>query len=124
MNYVVVFDAGNRNYSLFWLTLMGLPFIASAVLIVISRARPKSASTSWSLLILPLVAIMLVLISGMVFGFGRYRLLAALKTGRCDVTEGIVTDFTPVEPDGRGDESFSVASRRFHYSDYEIRPGF
>lgn len=124
MNYIVIFDARNSGYSSFWPILIGLPFIASGVLIAIWYARSKRTGTSLASLVLSLFAAMLVVVSVMIIGFSKYRLVAALKSGRCDVTEGIVTDFTPVEPDGRGGESFVVGGRRFHYSDYELRPGF
>ena len=52
------------------------------------------------------------------------RLAGALKEGRCNVVEGVVTDFVPAPHQGRASESFAVAGQRFEYSDYVVSAGF
>jgi hypothetical protein len=53
-----------------------------------------------------------------------YKLLSAEHYGRCEVIEGVVTDFRPAPYDGHRDESFVVGNVRFAYSDYDAGPGF
>jgi hypothetical protein len=52
------------------------------------------------------------------------ELAAAYRAGRCDVVEGVVTQFHPMPVTGHDVESFVVAGKRFRYSDYIHRAGF
>jgi hypothetical protein len=49
---------------------------------------------------------------------------SALREGRCEVIEGVVTDFDPLPRNGKGRESFVVNGKRFEYSDSEPIAGF
>lgn len=48
----------------------------------------------------------------------------AFQTGRYSVVEGTVDGFHPTPYEGHDDECFTVGSKRFCYSDYEVTPGF
>jgi hypothetical protein len=52
------------------------------------------------------------------------ELAAAYRAGRCQVVEGVVTEFHPMPPTGHDVESFVIAGKRFQYSDFLHRAGF
>jgi hypothetical protein len=59
------------------------------------------------------------------FPYSQYRgLEAAYRSGGYSMAEGEVKDFRPMPYEGHADECFSVNSKRFCYSDYEITAGF
>lgn len=53
-----------------------------------------------------------------------FELASALRHGRCDVVEGLVTQFHPMPPGGHDVESFSVGGKHFEYSDWVMSGGF
>ena len=53
-----------------------------------------------------------------------FGLASALRHGRCEVVEGVVTQFEPWSDVIKKDETFVVNGHRFHYSDFTITPGF
>jgi hypothetical protein len=52
------------------------------------------------------------------------ELAAAYRAGKCEVIEGVVTQFHPMPATGHDVESFVVAGKHFRYSDYIHRAGF
>ncbi len=52
------------------------------------------------------------------------ELAAAYRAGKCEVVEGVVTQFHPMPAREHDSESFVVARKRFHYSDYSMTAGF
>jgi hypothetical protein len=63
------------------------------------------------------------LASGQVLVEGRDA-FTAFRNGQYSVVEGTVEDFHPMPYEGHDDECFTVGSKRFCYSDYEVTPGF
>jgi len=57
-------------------------------------------------------------------GLQPSELAAAYRAGKCEVVEGIVTQFHPMPATGHGVESFVVSGKHFQYSDYSLRAGF
>jgi len=55
---------------------------------------------------------------------GQQWLLFNLKSGHCQIVEGMITDFSPMPLEGHAEEHFTVAGHYFEYSDFDIRPGF
>jgi hypothetical protein len=56
---------------------------------------------------------------------GSYSELAsALRQGRCEIVEGVVSEFHPMPWSGHAMESFAVNGKRFEYSDYAVSAGF
>lgn len=57
--------------------------------------------------------------------FADYSVLSkALRDGRLEFVEGVVTNFIPMPYEGHASETFEVKGRRFRYSDYRITAGF
>jgi hypothetical protein len=54
----------------------------------------------------------------------RSELAAAYRAGKCQVIEGIVTQFHPMPVTGHGVETFVISGKRFRYSDFIHRAGF
>jgi hypothetical protein len=52
------------------------------------------------------------------------ELAAAYRAGKCQVIEGIVTQFHPMPVTGHDVEAFVVSGKRFQYSDFIHRAGF
>jgi len=52
------------------------------------------------------------------------ELAAAYRAGKCEIVEGMVTQFHPMPAREHDSESFVVAGKRFHYSDYSMTAGF
>jgi hypothetical protein len=52
------------------------------------------------------------------------RLAEAVRDGRAEVVEGIVTNFKPMPSSGHAMERFCVGARCFEYSDFVISAGF
>jgi hypothetical protein len=63
------------------------------------------------------------------FGFvGTSRdysgLASDFREGRCEVTEGAVSEFHPMRHSGHEMEWFVLGGKRFEYSDYVVSAGF
>jgi hypothetical protein len=48
----------------------------------------------------------------------------AYKSGRCELVEGVVTNFAPMPPAGHKDETFQVNGKSFAYSSFSVTAGF
>ena len=53
-----------------------------------------------------------------------HQLSSELREGRCDIVEGIVTDFHPMPFFPLGNESFAVEGQQFSYNGFAVTPGF
>ena len=69
-------------------------------------------------------AILFVVLLGLYTWMGRVRLIDDLREGRCQIVEGVVSDFSPMRPGGKGWESFEVNGVCFKYSDNVYSRGF
>jgi hypothetical protein len=125
-SYRVVFDitkdARPDNIAQGWLTA-GLLLAAGVVLLMLRRHLPPLLRL-W----FPVVVVAFGLLAVIALAFRNVpqpsELVAAYRAGRCDVVEGVVTQFHPMPPTGHDVESFVVAGKRFRYSDYIHRAGF
>jgi hypothetical protein len=54
----------------------------------------------------------------------KAELLGAIANGSVRVTEGVVSDFSPMPASGHENERFCLRDTCFEYSDYEISGGF
>lgn len=104
-----------------------LLFIVAAV-VVFGKLRLGWRGVSWPF---PLVccflgAVLLLVAGPLVTNISQTNseALTAFENGQYSVVEGIVTDFHPMPYEGHDEECFSVATKRFCYSDYEVTPGF
>ena len=124
MAYNVVFDVAQSGYRQWTFVIVGLGLMALAGrLVTIQRKLPTQLHLApahkwfgflsfWALIVL-------------VATFGDYvRLVWDLRTGRCQVTEGIVTDFHPSPYTARGKDWFTVDGQRFEYADNIATAGF
>jgi len=130
MHYVIIFDAsssGLRNYNF---PAQGIIFIIVGVgLVIADRLRkvsvgglfPRLATRfSWAFLIFSLIWTALASLSI----FEDWAVSAATRAGHYNVVEGVVENFSPMPPTGHGLEHFDVNGIPFHYSTYEVTPGF
>lgn len=122
MEYVTIFDIRQSGFSHWW--ALGLIPIACGLIMLFLRARSRSLVGR----VLPFVSIVFglfwtlaTLASTAIHHFG---LASDLRNGRCEVVEGVVTQFDPMPYQGHKYESFVVAGHRFQYSDYIITGGF
>ncbi len=130
MAYKVVFDIAEAGYRTWTLPAFGLPFILiGALLLKFHKYLPawpiKSVKfKKWFALFFLVFSILWT--SGTFFAtFLEYRsLLSAMTTGNYQISEGIVTDFVPMSPNGHSYESFTVDGKNFQYSDYVPTAGF
>ncbi|MEY2557636.1 MAG: hypothetical protein QOE34_1061 [Verrucomicrobiota bacterium] len=96
---------------------------AGIVLLVIRRSLPAILRLWFPALV---VAVGILGIVGLLFRTVPQpsELAAAYRAGKCEVVEGTVTQFHPMPAREHDSESFVVAGRRFHYSDYSMTAGF
>jgi hypothetical protein len=119
--YRVVFDVtqdpnANLTRTIWWIALS---LMALGILLLAFRRRLPQPP-----IIIPALLAFLGLIGTIVLTVRRHSDLAeALRSGRCQVTEGIVTEFHPMPAGGHAFESFSVSGKHFQYSDWIITPG-
>jgi hypothetical protein len=132
MTFETVFDITEVGYKSWWFPAFGLIAlaIAGAPLLFprLSRiSRWRLLPDRWSR-----VSDWVFLIFAACWTFGAFILTFtqyiaardALFAGRFSVVEGPVTDFKPMPHEGHGQESFTVAGKRFSYSDFVVVPGF
>jgi len=128
MHYDVVFDVNTVGYEA-WLFPAGVLIFAVIAVLVVRSVPPRPG-----VVMTPVLRAVPYLVYGFavlftVFSFvGTYvqlaRLRAAVASGRVQVVEGQVTDFTPLSDFGNKRESFRVSDHWFAYSDYGVTGGF
>jgi len=129
VNFQPAFDVVTAGYQ-GWSYVRGGIFASVGALALLSlslaiQSKPRRMTAfSWLMIA---VAILGFCWSALAFNdtYKPYReLRAALLAGQCEVTTGVVEDFSPVHPGAIYLESFSVNGRRFEYSDFLESPGF
>ena len=129
MQYRVVFDLLRSGYKDWWFPAFGLIFVAIGLGAVVFRLRPgppfqptlrEAIFPYWFLAF----AVLWVAVS-FASTYSEYASLRrALETGRAEVVEGVVADFTPMPYSGHTMECFTVGGHTFSYSDYVVTAGF
>jgi hypothetical protein len=124
MDYVVVFEVSASNPENIWFPAIGLVFVAIGVGLVVYRERFREGAAR----ILPFAflgfALLWTTVATVAMLSASLGLASALRQGRCNVVEGLVTQFDPMPYQGHKLESFVVAGQRFEYSDYVLSSGF
>jgi hypothetical protein len=132
MRFETVFDIAEVGYKSWWFPAFGLVFVAvgAAFLLIPVRLRFlrwRIFSDRWGRVFDWAFFIFCVswTVGTFILTFTQYIAARdALISGRYFVAEGPVADFNPMPYAGHGEESFTVAGKRFSYSDFEVMPGF
>ena len=123
MEYTVVFDVTAAGYGHWWFPAFGLLSVIIGILVVLNRRRLPDGWLGCTVLLLTLSSLFTTL--SFLVTYTDYQHLASdLRDGRCAMVEGVVTDFDPMPAAGHKYESFTVAGKRFAYSDYVSTAGF
>jgi hypothetical protein len=124
MQFDRIFDINENWYSQLWLPFAGVLFVVISAGFVIIR---RWLGPSW-LRFMPIIGaifgILWTVAATIITVIPYLELSAALRDGRCTITEGVVTQFQPEPPSGHGYESFSVDGKYFKYSKYVLSAGF
>jgi hypothetical protein len=129
MRYELVFDIAQIRPS-WWEPLSAIAFVLLGIMMIRYRhvlpwgggvATPFRRAFPYLFCGL---AILIAVVGTMGSYFRDRSLREALGSGRAQVAEGRVTDFTPMSDFGNKTESFRVGDHRFAYSDYVETGGF
>ena len=124
MEYELVFDVARGGYTNWPFAAGGILFVIIGIgLVFFRRSLPSNTSKFFPYLFLGF-AVVWTLIAFFATTGGYSRLASALREGRCEVTEGVVSDFHPMPYGGHEMEWFVVNDKRFEYSDYVVTAGF
>jgi hypothetical protein len=117
VNYHVVFDVlQNGSQLAICLFIPLFLFIPGAVGCALKRSPgPDSLLKEKVFLFISIASFGVSLVAAMISFFEYHQMKLALAEGDYQVTEGIVTEFVPMPPNGRPIESFSVGGASFHY---------
>jgi len=122
--YRVAFDLYQKSFE-WWFPAIGLIFVVISVVIVwLGRTKNWHRSRRFVGYFMFGFA---CLWSGVTFSttLSEYAALrSAYRRSQFSVVEGRVTNFRPMPYQGHQPECFSVQSRTFCYSDYEVTAGF
>lgn len=124
MTYEIVFDVTQSGYSTWPFAAAGLLFVAIGIGVVVFRHRLPTRTSKYFPFIFLGFAVVWTLIAFVATAGSYSKLASALRDGRCDVTEGVVSDFHPMPYGGHEMEWFVVNGKRFEYSDYVVTAGF
>lgn len=131
-DYITVFDIADAGYKAAYFPATGLIFVAVGLLLVLVRKRlaavrfagfsgPLGRVFPWLFLGFSVFWVT----SAFALTFIEYRFLKTdYESGLSQVVAGEVRDYRPLPPNGRGEESFTVDSISFGYSDYRISAGY
>lgn len=144
MKYEVVFDVAQAGYRNWWFPACGLLFLGFCILIkffakqmaekpfqfgeIVPTPNPTKPPSKSRLL--PPICLTVFCLLWVVLAFtgtltDYLNLREAIDSGRYEIVEGKVTDFTPGgEWRGHTTESFLVKGKRFEYSWYSVTAGF
>ena len=125
MEYNVVFDVSQSGFRQWPFAAVGLIFVAIGAGLVFFRRRlfPRALGFFFSFVFLGF-AIFWTTSSFVSTSQDYERLASAFREGRCEVTEGVVSDFHPMPHSGHEMEWFVVGGKRFQYSDFILSAGF
>jgi len=120
--YSVVFDVTETGYQHWGMILPGIT--ALAVGLALMRMKEFLSDHPAIFYVIPIGTAIWGLFA-FTATFADYSILAAeLRHNKCEVTEGVVTSFSPFPYEGHQEESFQVDDQMFRYSDYELTAGF
>ena len=124
MEYNVIFDVSQSGYRQWPFAALGLIFVAIGTgLVLFRRSLPARTFKFFPFAFLGFAVVWTLF--ALVCTSREYSGLAsAIREGRCEVTEGIVSDFHPMPFSGHEMEWFVVDGKRFEYSDYVVSAGF
>jgi hypothetical protein len=128
VEFRIVFDAATAGYRDWpWVLLMAGLFVALVIWIIIDgRLGPRRGGGPRRAFLSISAVFVAAVTAGIAWTSFRDHaaLRAALKTGRYQVVEGLVTDFRPMPREGHQLESFVIAGRFYSYSDFVRTAGF
>ena len=121
---MTVFEITQKPFQ-WWFSAVGLAGIPIGVILIqIAKKWPsqrRAKVTGYAMLVFGTLW-SAVAFSGTYFQYRKC--VRAYQTRSYEVVEGNVENFHPMPFEGHQDECFSVQSKRFCYSDYEIQAGF
>jgi len=124
MEYNVVFDVSQSGFRQWPFAAFGLIFVAIGTALVVFRRRLPARTHRF----FPFVFLGFAVVWTLFAFVGTLRdysdLASAFRKGRCEVTEGVVSDFHPMPYSGHQMEWFVVGGKHFEYSDYVVSAGF
>jgi hypothetical protein len=124
MHFDVVFEVNEQGWGGILCLLAGLALILVPALLTFFRRQIKSTVPAWIAWMVAIPFLSWMLVTGFNSVAGVTILRAALKSGRCEVTEGAITTLDPMPFEGHKYERFSVGRKEFYYSDFIKTPGF
>ena len=131
LNYELIYDAANSDFSEWGLIGIGLVFVVIGAILVFSptlrSAFGRGASEKSTKLFAKVffgfsIVWTLGAGSGMLLDYNKAK--SASKNNTCAVVEGRIENFHPMPRGGGQQEKFRVSDVRFEYSDYIISGGF
>jgi len=124
MDLEVFYDVSKAGYGHWWVLILAVVAIVSLPGLV--RLLRNAPTRSWEAAPLCGVFCVGLFISALaVLSLVDYfSLSSALNAGRCEVVEGVVTNYHPMPPEQHTVESFVVAGRRIELSSGELNAGF
>lgn len=124
MDYQIVFDVAQGGFTKWPFAVSGIPFVVLGIGLVYFRHRLPSRTSKFFPFAFLGFAIVWTLFAFLITAGGYSKLATALREGRCEVTEGVVSAFHPMPYGGHEMEWFEVNDKRFEYSDFVVTAGF
>jgi hypothetical protein len=124
MHFDVIFDVTQEGVGNLWWLLAGLPLILVAVVLTRLRRQLKSTIPALIAWVAAVPSFLWILVTGVSLITSAAGLSNALRSGKCEVTEGLITELDPMPYGGHKYERFTVAGKEFYYSDFIKTPGF
>ena|SRR5437867_3225624 len=124
MQFDKIFDITQEGYLELWPPFAGALFVLLAFGGFLARRWLGPRWLRFMPLVVMIIGILWTLVATAITVIPYLELSAALRNGRCTLTEGVVTQFEPEPASGHGFESFVVDGKYFRYSVYEWSPGF
>jgi hypothetical protein len=124
VDYVTVFDITKEGYRCCWPAFLGLPLALLCGVTLALLRRLRVLVPLWIIAFVCMFSFAWTISSLLATVPRTHHLLFAARHGHCEITEGVVTNFSAMPYEGHQDESFVVGDTYFCYSDYDVRPGF
>jgi len=122
MSYKTIFDVAQNEGLALRSSITGFAFICIGLLFFFARKKLNVPIRYPSLFLAFSILWTCLKYSGNSSDYPA--LVAALHEGKCQITEGVVTDFKPMPYEGHQNETFVVSGIRFEYSDYNSSAAF